>query len=99
MQRSAIAGLVLSIAAVLGAPVLLIVVSLTAHAFSYRGMCGPYPTDIPAFPCGFGEYMRNFAGPFALVGLVMLSIAAAFVAAVLVALAWLGWGIVRAVRR
>lgn len=82
-------GVLLSIALVLGAPVALASILFADHALAYRGTCGPYPTDIPAFPCGFGEYAINFFEPFALAGLIVLGVGAALAASGLVFVGWL----------
>jgi len=81
--------IVLSIALVVSAPVLVVGVALADHVLTFHGMCGPYPIDIPAYPCGWGEYMRNFAEPFALAGLTVISIAACVAAVALVGAGWL----------
>lgn len=74
--------------AIPGVPVLLVLGFVADHVASFRGMCGPYPTDIPAYPCGFAEYLVNFASPFAFAGLVGLSIVAALVTTLVLLIAW-----------
>ena len=92
----------LSVASVPLAPVLVVGLLLADHAFSYTGTCGPYPTDIPAFPCGFGEYVANFFEPFAMAGLLVISVLTMLVTLVLVASLWalgaLVWVITRSER-
>jgi hypothetical protein len=77
-------------------------VLLSIHAASYAGVCGPYPTDIPAHACGFEEYLVNFFEPFAMAGLLVISIASMVATTALVALAWalagLGGLVARALR-
>ena len=68
--------------------VLLVLGFFADHASGYHGICGPYPTDIPAYPCGFGEYLENFANPFALAGLFAISIVAAVLTAGVLAALW-----------
>lgn len=77
-----------SLLAIPGVPVLLVLGFFADHASGYHGICGPYPTDIPAYPCGFGEYLENFANPFALAGLFAISIVAAVLTAGVLAALW-----------
>lgn len=88
-----------SAAAIPAAPILLVLALLAEHLGSYRGTCGPYPTDIPAFPCGVGEYLVNFFEPFAMAGLLVISIALMLVTAAALAVAWtlgmLAWSLRR----
>lgn len=75
--------------AIPGVPVLLVLAFVAEHVASFHGTCGPYPTDIPAYPCGFAEYLANFANPFALAGLFALSTAAAVATTAALAIGWL----------
>lgn len=77
-----------SLLAIPGVPVLLVLGLFVHHASGYHGLCGPYPTDIPAYPCSFAEYLANFANPFALAGFVALSVVAAFLTMSVLAVLW-----------
>lgn len=70
------------------------------HAASYEGMCGPYPTDIPAHPCDLSTYLEGFFEPFAAVGLLVIAVGSAAAAVLVVGAAWalgaLGWAARRA---
>lgn len=90
---------VLSVLAIVLAPALVIVGLLAGHAASYDGLCGPYPTDIPAHPCDFGTYLVNFFEPFALVGLIVIAVVTVVGALGLVGAAWTLGALVWVVRR
>lgn len=77
-----------SVAAVPLGPVALVLFFVAEHLASYRGSCGPYPTDIPAYPCGLGEYLVNFFEPFAMAGLVALSVGVMLLTVAALTLAW-----------
>jgi hypothetical protein len=67
------------------APLVVDLVLFAVYAASYKGVCGPHPTDIPARPCGYGDYLGDFLGDaFAVAGLLMIDVAV-FVAAALLA--------------
>jgi len=86
--------------AIPGVPVLLVLAFLADHIASFRGTCGPYAPDISAYPCGFAQYLVNFASPFAMAGLIGLSIIAAVLTTMVLLLAWtvaaIAWSLTRA---
>lgn len=90
----------LSVLVVVAAPVLPVVLLFAHHAASYEGMCGPYPTDIPAHPCDLSTYLEGFFEPFAAVGLLVIAVGSAAAAVLVVGAAWalgaLGWAARRA---
>ncbi len=99
MTRSSQQSLVVvavTIAATLGAPLVVVGVLLGVHTASYDGVCGPYPTDIPAFPCALDEYVAGFFEPFAALGLIVISLVTATLAALVSALGGLVWILVSA---
>ena len=53
-----------SIGFVLVPPLVTVLGFYVDHALDYRGFCGPYPTDIPAYPCLYSEYSSAFFGGF-----------------------------------
>ena len=55
-----------------GVPLGALSVLLSEHAASFAGSCGPYPTDIPAYACTFGEYVEGFFEPFAAAALLVM---------------------------
>jgi hypothetical protein len=76
---------IIAAVATVAAPIVVDLVMFAVYAASYSGKCGPHPTDIPAHPCTYGEYLGEFLGdPFAIVGLVVIDVAV-FVAAALLA--------------
>lgn len=77
--------MIIAAASTIAAPLVVDLVLFAVYAASYKGTCGPHPTDIPAHPCAYREYLGEFLGdPFALVGLMMIDVAV-FVAAALLA--------------
>jgi hypothetical protein len=84
---------------VLAAPVLVVGGLFLDHAAGYHGSCGPYAPDIPVHPCSFPVYLRNFFSPFAVMGLMMLSVVAVGGAGALVAVAWVVGVVVWMIRR
>jgi hypothetical protein len=96
----AFAGLAIaSILLVLATPIAVDGALLAQHAASYSGTCGPYAPDIPAYACGWSEYLSNFFGGFELIGLVLITIVTVAFALALVAAAWVAgllvWLVVR----
>ena len=64
---------------------------VVVQAWSYEGLCGPYPTDIPAYPCAIGDYMVGLFEPFAAAGMLVIASSVAmltFVVAALVSVVW-----------
>ncbi len=90
---------IVSVLAIPAGPVAIVAFFLVDHVLAYRGTCGPYPTDIPAYACGFGEYLVNFAEPFAVAGLVALSVIAMALTLVVLTASWLVGGLVFWLRR
>ena len=88
MQRSLAAAIVASLVAPLGMGLLVVAAIFGQHAMAFRGTCGPYPTDIPAYPCGFGEYVENFFGGFSGIGLFMIAVGTVVVTALAVGALW-----------
>lgn len=86
--------LMASVLVPIGAPLLAVGAFFVDHAAGYHGTCGPYPTDIPAYPCGFVEYATDFFGGFSGIALTMIAIATGLGAFALVAAAWGAWGLV-----
>jgi hypothetical protein len=83
-------GWVASIAAIVAAPVVVDLVAFAWTALGYHGQCGPHPTDIPARPCTYAEYLRDaWDDPFALAGLLLIDGAVVTVTAIGVGMAWL----------
>lgn len=86
--------LIASVLLPIGAPLLAVCGFFVDHAAGYHGTCGPYPTDIPAYPCGFEEYATNFFGGFSGIALFMVALVTGVGAAASVAAAWGAWGLV-----
>ena len=70
-------------------PTMVVLALALHHAIGFRGVCGPYATDIPAHACGFGTYLANFFGGFSGIALTLIAGASALLACVIVALGWL----------
>lgn len=87
-KAGTIAAVVLSVAAVLASPLVVVGFSLADAAASYDGVCGPYAPDISAHPCSFDTYMQNQLSPFAVAGLIILSPVIMIVAAAIVVAVW-----------
>lgn len=64
-----------------------------AYLASYRGTCGPHPTDIPEHACSYATYSAEFWGGFDGIGLILCDIAMAFAASILVCTFWTAAGI------
>ncbi len=76
----------------IAAPLVVDLVLFAVYAASYKGSCGPHPTDIPAHPCPYPEYLGEFLGdPFAIVGLVMIDVGVFVVAALLASVFTVLW--------
>jgi len=75
---------VIAIVATLVAPLIMDLVYFLYVAASYAGQCDPHPTDIPARPCGYVEYLIDGVNdPFAIIGFVMVNALMLVVAALL----------------
>lgn len=57
---------------ILTLPLLFDAVLFVHHVATYRGICGPHPTDIPAHSCGFATYSREFFTGWEAIGFVIL---------------------------
>ena len=75
-------------ACVLAAPVLVTELLRADHARAYRGLCGPYATDIPAHACSFAQYMQNFNGGFSGLALSLIQIVVLVTSAGVALLIW-----------
>lgn len=78
-----------SVGAIVAAPCLLMAAWWGYHALTYDGLCGPYPTDIPAEPCDYSTYLGHFDQAFWIIGWQPVAWAAAIGMAILVASIWL----------
>jgi hypothetical protein len=83
---------IVAVVSTIAAPLVVDLVLFAVYAAQYAGKCGPHPTDIPARPCSYGEYLGDFLGdPFAIVGLVMIDFAVFVVAGILAAIVAVLW--------
>lgn len=90
VRRRGVIGCLASAAVVVLAPIVVDLVIFVPYATRYHGLCEPHPTDIPARPCTYAQYLEDWIGdPFALMALTMIDVLVVVVAAAVVGAVWL----------
>lgn len=56
-HESVARAVIIAAVSTIAAPLVVDLVLFAVYAASYEGSCGPHPTDIPAHPCPYGDYL------------------------------------------
>jgi hypothetical protein len=81
----------ISIATALATPFVFLALVYWNYTTSYQGVCGPHAPDIDAHPCSRETYLREFAGGFAFVGLVLMMGASFSLVSLFITALWVGF--------